>query len=253
MEPELRKKSKEGPAAVGWESIYCSLVLILVALFAMLVSYSTVEGDRMSNFIRGFDTDAQTSGELTVLEPRDMLNFGKPGGGQSRNALSSSQAGTENDKKIITAAMQALQRYFEKMNSGDLVDIKETKGGFRATLNSRLLFPSGKAAVEEGEYPYIDEMIAVLLEFPFSVMIEGHTDDIPIHTPIFSSNWELSTTRAINVMRSFLERGKLPAARLCAVGFGEYHPMASNETPEGRQKNRRVEIFFNLAGEKHPV
>ncbi|MDD5722893.1 MAG: flagellar motor protein MotB [Syntrophales bacterium] len=253
MEPELRKKSKEGPAAVGWESIYCSLVLILVALFAMLVSYSTVEGERMTNFMRGFDTEQQTSGESSVLEPRDTLNFGKPGGGQSRNALSSSQAGTEDDKKIITVAMQALQLYFEKMNSGDLIDIKETEAGFRATLNSSLLFPSGTAAVEEGAYPYIDKMIAVLLEFPFSVRIEGHTDDIPIHTPRFSSNWELSTTRAINVMRSFVERGELSADRLCAVGFGEYHPIASNETPDGRHKNRRVEIFFNLGGEKSSV
>jgi chemotaxis protein MotB len=253
MEPEGGKTRKEDHAAAGWESIYCSLVLILVALFAMLVSYSTIEGGKLTNFMRGFATDAEVPGESSIVEPKDMLNFGKLEGGQSRSTLSSSQLEREDDKKIIMAAMQALERYFEEINSGALVAIKETEGGFRATLNSSLLFPSGTAAVEEGAYPYIDEMIAVLLNFPFSVTIEGHTDDIPIHTPRFSSNWELSTARAINVMRSFLERGKLSAERLCAVGFGEYHPIASNETSEGRHKNRRVEILFNLEGEPHPV
>ncbi len=246
MNPERGKTKKEEPAAAGWESIYCSLVLILVALFAMLVSYSTVEGDRMTNFMRGFATDAQTPGESSIMDPRDMLNFGKRGGGQSKNALNASQAGAEDEKKLIMTAMQTLQRYFEEMNSGTLVDIEETEGGFRAMLNSSLLFPSGSATVEERAYPYIDEMIAILLEFPLSIRIEGHTDNIPIHTHRFPSNWELSTTRATNVMRSFLDRGKLPAERLCAVGFGEYHPIAANETSEGRYKNRRVEIFFTL-------
>ena len=241
------------PAAAGWETIYCSLALILVALFAMLVSYSSVEEGKLTNFMRGFATDAQAPGESSVLEPRDMLNLGKLGGGQSRNVLSSSRTATEDDKKIIMSAMQILQRYFEEMNSGDLVDIKETESGFRTTLNSSLLFPSGTATLEEGAYPYIDEMISVLQEFPFLVRIEGHTDDIPIHTPRFPSNWELSTTRAVNVMRSFLERGKLSTERLFAVGFGEYHPIASNETPGERHKNRRVEIFFNLEGERPPV
>jgi chemotaxis protein MotB len=78
----------------------------------------------------------------------------------------------------------------------------------------------------------------------FFVRVEGHADNVPINTPQFPSNWELSAARAVNVLRYLAYEGKLPAKKLSAVGFGEYHPVESNDTPEGRRKNRRVEFYF---------
>ncbi|MBW2638213.1 MAG: OmpA family protein [Deltaproteobacteria bacterium] len=102
------------------------------------------------------------------------------------------------------------------------------------------------AELNKNAYPYIDKMIGIAQQNPCLVKVEGHTDNVPINTSEFSSNWELSTARAVNILRYLLEKGKLPADRLAAVGFSQYHPVASNATPEGRQRNRRVEFYFEL-------
>jgi chemotaxis protein MotB len=79
-----------------------------------------------------------------------------------------------------------------------------------------------------------------------SIAVEGHTDNLPIHTEKYPSNWELATMRAINILRYFQQQG-IPPARLSAIGFADYRPAAGNDTPEGRQKNRRIEILFKAA------
>ena len=228
MEEEPRKKKKEAPAA-GWEIIYTSLVLILVALFAMLVSYSTIEGDKVTNFTRGFATTATT-----------------PGAGKMYSTATNSMLMEGGKEAIMLQSMASLQQYYKKLGLTESVHIEKTEKGFKATFGSNILFPSGVAKLNKNAYPYIDKMIEIAQQTSCFVKVEGHTDNVPIHTSEFSSNWELSTTRAVSVLRYLLEKGGLPAERLSAVGFSQYHPVASNATPEGRQKNRRVEFYFEL-------
>jgi chemotaxis protein MotB len=78
---------------------------------------------------------------------------------------------------------------------------------------------------------------------PYDIRVEGHTDDVPIHTSPFASNWELSTARSSEMVKIFIVNYGLVPARLSAAGFAEYHPVASNDTPEGRSQNRRVDII----------
>jgi len=211
MEEESRKRIKEVPAA-GWEVIYCSLALILVALFAMLVSYSSIEKDRIKHFHHG-------AGSI-------------PEGSEQR--------------EIVMQTMQSLKIYLTQAGLDKSVNIEKTERGFKITFGSNVLFPSGVAEINKDARPCLDEMIKIAQNNPFSVRVEGHTDSVPINTPEFPSNWELSTTRAVNILRYFLEKGELPANRLAAVGFSQYHPVASNDVFEGRQKNRRVEFYFEL-------
>ncbi len=88
-------------------------------------------------------------------------------------------------------------------------------------------------------------------KFPAEVRVEGHTDDVPIHTARFPSNWDLSAARAVAVARYFQSAG-LPADRLAATGYGENRPVATNDTPEGRTANRRVEILLKWSGRDVP-
>jgi len=231
MEEKPRKKSQEAePPVAGWQTIYCSLALILVALFAMLVSYSTVEMDKLSLFTRrGYE----------VIEEGD-----RPIGGEDMLLLSSD--GPEGLEGTVVPAMKSLGRYLRDIGLGKSVRIEEIERGFKATFESHVLFPSGVALINRAAYPTLDEIITIARKDLFTIRVEGHADNIPIHTPRFPSNWELSTTRAVNILRYLLERGDLSAERLSAVGFGQYHPVASNTTPEGRQKNRRVEFYFEL-------
>ena len=234
MEEEITRKDKQDDELTdsGWESIYCSLVLILVAFFAMLVSYSTVEGDRVTNFQRGFGSMAT-----------------KAGAGKMYDAAWNSLLMEGGRDAVVSQGMASLQQYYKEAGLKS-VYIEKTKNGFRATFGSNVLFSSGVAELSKKAYPYIDKMIEIARNNPFSIRVEGHSDNVPINTPEFPSNWELSTARAVNVLRCFLEKGNISADRLFAVGFSQYQPFASNESAEGRQKNRRVEFYFNLEENK---
>jgi len=123
------------------------------------------------------------------------------------------------------------------------IQVESMKGGFKALLATPLLFSVGKADIDPRAHVLLDQVANVLKHSSLFVTVEGHTDPQPINTPEFPSNWELSTMRAVNVLRYLHSRG-VPVDRLTAVGFGEYRPIADNNTEEGRQKNRRIEIVF---------
>jgi len=254
-EKYTKKKKNDELQVAGWEVIYCSLALILVAFFAMLVSYSSVEEKRMKTFLRGFSSESATSlqeglSTSTVLR-KGMVSTGgneglRSGGsdGISGGKVKRPSHDIIADDKSVMAAMNSIKTIIELGGDEEDVSIVRTERGFKATLGSNVLFPSGVAALKSQSHRYLNEMIAIVDKGPFMVRVEGHTDNVPIHTASFSSNWELSTARAITVLRYILANSTVFKDRIAAVGFSEYHPIAPNETSEGRKKNRRVEIYF---------
>src|SRR5690606_32244737 len=108
-------------------------------------------------------------------------------------------------------------------------------------INTSVLFPSGRADVSPEARPVLERLGAILAGNPVRTHVEGHTDERPINTLVFPSNWELSAARAARVVRIFQDQGVAPE-RMAAVGLGEFHPIADNATPSGRQENRRVVI-----------
>jgi chemotaxis protein MotB len=118
------------------------------------------------------------------------------------------------------------------------------------TLQDAILFHSGIAEINSRAYPTLDGIIANIKDMSHPIRIEGHTDDDPIHTGRYPSNWELSTARAVNVLKYFVDKGKTPPERLSAVGYGESRSVFPNDTPEHKAKNRRVEIVVIMEEEK---
>lgn len=108
-----------------------------------------------------------------------------------------------------------------------------------------MLFEPGTDQLAEGAMPVLDEIAEVLKEMPNGIMIEGHTDNIPISTPRFPSNWDLSSSRALKILKYFSGIHKLDPKRLSATGYAEYRPIETNDTPAGRSKNRRVDILVS--------
>jgi chemotaxis protein MotB len=106
------------------------------------------------------------------------------------------------------------------------------------------LFDAGKAVISPPAVPLLQKIGAVIAETDYEVRVEGHTDDVPIQTAQYPSNWELSTARAVNVLRYFIETYPISGQRLSAEGYGEYQPMVPNDSPGHRARNRRVEIVF---------
>ena len=124
--------------------------------------------------------------------------------------------------------------------------------GDRFVFQSEVLFPSASAQLEEGGKQELMKMAETLKEVANSIPKEvnwiltvvGHTDRIPINTPQFPSNWELSAARALSVVK-FLQEAGIPASRLAATGYGEHQPLESGNTPDALAKNRRIELKFN--------
>ncbi len=234
-----------------WQTMYCSMALIMVVLFVMLVSYSKPDKQRMPS--AGADRVRDESKRIEGFRSRNFRAEEKngrtkgPGAGGEKTNDKQTMLFVEGDRlRTVNAGMTFLKEIVVERGAEENVALERTRRGFKAVFKSTVLFPSGVTTVGTTAYPYLDRMASIAKKGPFSITVEGHTDNVPVSLPKFPSNWELSTSRAVNVLRYLIEQGGISAERLTAVGFGQYHPVASNDTTEGREKNRRIEILFEL-------
>lgn len=131
-----------------------------------------------------------------------------------------------------------------------MVSVSEDFREVSIRLAASLLFQPGSADMEQSAVPMLEEMAAILLPLKLPVKIEGHTDNVPINTPQFQSNWQLSAARAANVLLYMQNQFGLPPNLLSASGYGEFRPITDNETPDNRARNRRVEFVVAVPDEE---
>jgi len=137
------------------------------------------------------------------------------------------------------------QKFGQEINDKQ-IKLQMMEKGLVITVVGDLIFDSGKAKIRSEAYPLLDKVSAVLKDnmAQFSVGIEGHTDNTPIKHSGWKSNWELSTARALSVVHYLVSDQGISPERLSAIGYGEYRPVATNDTKDGRKQNRRVEIVI---------
>lgn len=122
------------------------------------------------------------------------------------------------------------------------VSMRMGRDGLIISLREAGFFDSGSATPKPESLPTLRQIAEKLGQTPYDLRIEGHTDNVPIHTAEFDSNWELSSARATRIARIFIDLKTIPPDRISAAGYAEFHPVASNDTPEGRSENRRVDL-----------
>ena len=151
----------------------------------------------------------------------------------------------KNDLNELERAKEELEKRLQDEINNKQVKVEMQDKGLVITFVSEVLFDSGKAKLRADCYSKLDKVASVLntTVADLNVGIEGHTDNQPIKRSGWKSNWELSTARALSVLH-YLSDKSVAEPRLAAIGYGEYKPVASNDTKEGRQKNRRVEIVI---------
>jgi chemotaxis protein MotB len=149
---------------------------------------------------------------------------------------------------------QALEKMGQDIENalGDLVEkklvrIRSSEQTLEVEIRADILFPSGSAALSNEARPVLGTVASILARFPNPMRVEGHTDSMPISTPIYPSNWELSAARAASVLHLFVSKGIKPS-RLSVAGFGEFRPVADNAVQDGRNRNRRVLIVVLARG-----
>jgi len=174
--------------------------------------------------------------EFAMADER-MVKEGDGADGESgadMNGLSAAQL-----SEIAYEIEEAMQPLIDR----DLISVKRNKRWIEVEINTDILFASGSARVQAQSLPVLEALSRILAAFPNDMRIEGFTDNVAIKSPVYPSNWELSAARASSVVRIFSAHGVEPE-RMAAIGYGEFRPLVSNETLEGRVKNRRVMVVI---------
>jgi len=223
-------KKNEGSAGGGWEIVYSGFVLILLCFFIMLSSFSSVQEAKVMRFVKSF------------VESVSILPGGlKAEGGAAVLPMSAEMVASDSPLARIYADLKALA---DRLNRKNDIAVAFSRKGLVMRLSDKALFDAGKAAISAPALGLLQEIGAIIAQTDYEVRVEGHTDNVPIQTAQYPSNWELSTARAVNVLRYLIKTYPISSKRLSAVGFGEYQPMVPNDSPLHRARNRRVEIVF---------
>jgi chemotaxis protein MotB len=182
----------------------------------------------------------------TILELRQKIAVLETENRRLRQEVADLQKSREETRKASKTYEDLLEKMKGEIAQGQMT-ISELKGKLTVNMVDAILFDSGKAEVKAGGQAILQKIVSILADVKDkSIRIEGHTDNVPIVGMLakkFPTNWELSAARAINVARYLQEQGIDPV-HLSVVAYGEYKPVAANDTPEGRAKNRRIEIIL---------
>lgn len=262
MKKRKRKKHDEHMDE-SWLIPYADILTLLLALFIVMFASSTVDQAKFSQMSQVFN-EIFAGGEnvldyASLVETDDTEDDIDNAEGaeaeemteeeQQMQDLLAEQTERESaaaaDLEELQVIQEQINEYIASNSLGELFETELTDEGLLLTIRDNVLFASGSADVRS-EYQSIAQDVASLLEFdpPRNVIITGHTDNVPISTAAFSSNWELSVMRAVNFMKLVIENPNLDPRWFSAKGFGEFQPIASNDTEEGRAKNRRVEVLI---------
>ena len=215
------------PTSPGWMVTYGDIMTLLLTFFVLLISYSTIKEEAFRRALASFQ---EALGMLP--SERSVIRFEEIPAVRLSPTIPPHEVIKRMRHSVYSAGLKGK------------VNVRAEREGIRITIQSPILYDSGKADLRPEALPVLNELINILRESPYAVVVEGHTDNVPIHTSDFPSNWELSTARAISVARHLFQRGNLEAARFTVAGYAEYHPIAANDTAEGQQENRRVEILL---------
>ena len=216
------------PSAPFWMTTFSDMVTLLLTFFVLIVSMSTVEIRKFTEALSYFQ------GQTSIL----INDAAVPPA--SRPTVNRFQSREQAERYA------ELLDFLHEEGLSDKVQLNLTDRGLHVTITDSVMFESGSADLIDKSRVVLRRIRAVLGTAVESVVVEGHTDDRPIHTAMFPSNWELSSGRAASVVRFLLEEeDHLPPSRYLAVGYGEHRPVESNATAAGRARNRRVEILFS--------
>lgn len=253
----VKRKPDEVKPGAAWMNTFSDLMNLLLCFFVLLFSMSTVDAQKFELIAASFTQNFSIfSGGATAIGDGILVSNGVSQLNELDQYVNtmgySSQKSESKDEfeKVEEEQFQESEQLAEKVEEAVAeekldkeVDIDFTSQYVLLTLNGSLLFDSGSATVREEAKPIIDKVGVILQRYGDSLIeIEGHTDNVPIHNSKYEDNNELSSARALSVFKYLLETTNLEPAMLKHAGRGEYVPVADNSTPEGRSKNRRVEI-----------
>jgi len=234
----------------SWLIPYADILTLLLALFIVLYSMSAVDAKKFEEMSQAFN--AAFSGSTGILDQTSVIKTGPANGKKDKEDKNTGNvdikdkdkmAAMKQEEENMAKIKKKLDQYIQENKLTSQLSTKLNQSQLLITISDTALFASGSAAVKPESRNLAVTMADMLEQFPgYEIIIAGHTDNQPISNSEFESNWELSSTRASKFMKILLQNQKLDPKLFSVIGQGEYHPVASNATVEGRAQNRRVEI-----------
>lgn len=264
-----KRKVEEPKGGASWMNTFADLMNLLLCFFVLLFSMSTIDADKweqlvmsMQNSFSVLPQGGETVGDgmmvssgvrqLEMLDDyyKEETNSSSEEESEQTEQAEAEQTETDLKEEYTEAGLKESEEMAEQIEAmliqqqiGDQVEVDANAQFVRLTLNGALLFDSGQSDIREDALPLVDKLSLILEEYNSNLVdIEGHTDNVPIHNEKYESNDLLSAHRAFAVKDYVLSKTTLEAGKIHATGCGEYNPVADNSTPEGRARNRRVEI-----------
>jgi chemotaxis protein MotB len=217
-----RKKKEEHENVDRWVVSYADFITLLFAFFTVMYAVSHVDTGKLERFTGSVRSafKAKTAGGKTIIEGVKPITY----------------ADVELEKDV--------KAEFEKFDDMEGVVISREDRGVLISFGDAILFESGLVDIKDGAKPLLSSAASVIKKTQNKIVIEGHTDNVPVGKSIYRSNWELSTARATSTLMYLLKEYNSSPERFSAAGYGEYKPVVSNATAEGRARNRRIDILF---------
>ena len=247
----------------GWMATYSDMVTLLLTFFVLMFALSNVDNEKAELFLFAMSRNGISAEQFMEIRERYDLDdltggewddtFPAPGSDESEDEGWDDETPSEGEQ-ALEALAKAIEAYIEAEGLGRDLQIVFNGDFLMLTLSNDVWFDSGSADISE----VMRDRAAVLAQLlqanfptadPFEIIVAGHTDNVPINTPAFPSNWHLSNARATNFLEMLIEDSGLPPYHFYTRSCSEYRPIGDNTTPEGRQENRRVEVMISVARE----
>ncbi len=227
-----RNNNESSGGSPAWMTTFGDMMTLLLVFFVLLYSFSVMDLEKFKGFISALKNQLGVLESGKTLSEENVINKGSMG--ERYNST------PENISKV----MNEMSNYVRENGLEDKINMQITERGLVVRFSGEILYEIGKAVIKPEGEKILSEVVRNINNIPNSVMVEGHTDDWPINNKKFPSNWELSTARAVNVIKYFIEQHDIAPQRLSAAGYSKFRPLYENDTSVHRAKNRRVEIVI---------
>ncbi|UCE55595.1 MAG: OmpA family protein [Desulfobacterales bacterium] len=231
--------------AVGWLTTFNDLITLLLVFFVFLFSMGTIDKKKMKDFHYALQSG------LGIFKEGKKVSVGikeKRFVDDMSHMMTQPEGESNSEKRRRMESL--IENTINAIDTDSGIRVTYTQQGVNFTFEDTVLFDFGRAEINSEAFLFLDKIAGVVKTLPYPIRVEGHTDNVPIKTKHFPSNWELSIARAVNVVKYLADKCNLNPRRLSAAGYGESKPAIPNTTTANRAKNRRVEIVLIMEGDK---
>ncbi|CEN21627.1 OmpA family protein [Paraclostridium sordellii] len=226
---DKRRGKNDDMGESSWMDTYADTITLLLTFFILLYSMSAVDSQKLKQLSEALQ-ESLGGGNTSVSQVKDLEEL---------------KVDVDKDAKDMKEDLeQKVKKAIANNNLNDSIKVRKEDRGIVLQLDETILFDSGRDELKSTSINALDTITTLANGVDNDILVEGHTDNVPIHNTRFASNWDLSTARAVSVVSYFVEKKGMNPTKFSVKGYGEYKPLLDNSTPENRSVNRRVDILI---------